>query len=148
MRSLYWLFFLSAIGLCPSTLTAQIDSLRTIQLQDLVITASRIKENITKSPVSIEKISQSTIQQSPAPSFFDELEHTRGVQMITPSMGFRVINTRGFTNTTNVRFVQLVNGMDNQAPHVGTPIVNALGPNDLDIEHVEIIPGVASALYV
>jgi len=147
MRRFYWLFSFSLIGLCPSTLTAQVDSLRTIQLQDLVITASRMKEDITKSPVSIEKISQSTIQQSPAPSFFDEIEHTRGVQMITPSMGFRVINTRGFTNTTNVRFVQLVNGMDNQAPHLGTPIGNSLGPNDLDIEHVEIIPGVASALY-
>lgn len=147
MRRFYWRFFLSAIGLCPVTLTAQDDSLRTIQLQDVVISASRIREDINKSPVSIEKVSQSAIQQSAAPTFFDELEHTRGVQMITPSMGFRVINTRGFTNTTNVRFVQMVNGMDNQAPHLGAPIANALGPNDLDIEHVEIIPGVASALY-
>ena len=147
MRRFYWLFSFVVSGLCPLTLTAQVDSVRTIHLQDLVITASRIKEDINKSPVTIEKVSQSTIEQSPAPSFFDELEHTRGVQMITPSMGFRVINTRGFTNTTNVRFVQLVNGMDNQAPHLGTPVANSLGPNDLDIDHVEIIPGVASALY-
>lgn len=67
--------------------------------------------------------------------------------MITPSLGFRVINTRGFANTTNVRFVQMVDGMDIQAPHIGAPIGNSLGPNDLDIESVEIIPGVASALY-
>ena|SRR5688572_1477236 len=82
MRRFYWLFSFSLIGLCPSALTAQVDSLRTIQLQDLVITASRMKEDITKSPVSIEKISQSTIQQSPAPSFFDEIEHTRGVPLL------------------------------------------------------------------
>jgi outer membrane receptor protein involved in Fe transport len=69
------------------------------------------------------------------------------VQVITPSMGFNVVNVRGFANTTNVRFSQLVDGMDNQAPHIGAPIGNALGPNDLDIERVEIIPGVASALY-
>src|SRR6185295_2790349 len=87
------------------------------------------------------------IQRSAAPSFFDALENTKGVQMITPSMGFKVINTRGFANTTNVRFAQLVDGMDNQAPHLGAPIANALGPNDLDIESVEIMPGVASALY-
>ena len=37
--------------------------------------------------------------------------------------------------------------MDNQAPHIGAPIANALGPNDLDIESVEVLPGVASALY-
>jgi outer membrane receptor protein involved in Fe transport len=71
----------------------------------------------------------------------------QGVQMITPSLGFKVINARGFANTTNVRFAQLVDGMDIQSPHIGGPIGNALGPTDLDIENVEIVPGVASALY-
>jgi iron complex outermembrane receptor protein len=123
------------------------DSTKTIQLGELVISASRLQESISKSPVSIEKLSQKAIQQSAAPSFFDALENVKGVQMITPSLGFKVINTRGFANTTNVRFVQLVDGMDNQAPHIGAPIANALGPSDLDIESAEIIPGVASALY-
>ena len=88
------------------------DSIKTVQLQDLVIMASRLKEDIRKSPVSIEKVSLSDIQQSASPSFFDGLENTKGVQMLTPSMGFKVINTRGFANTTNVRFVQMVDGFD------------------------------------
>jgi iron complex outermembrane receptor protein len=62
-------------------------------------------------------------------------------------MGFKVINARGFSNTTNVRFVQMVNGIDNQAPHIGAPIANSLGPNDLDITSVEVVPGSASAIY-
>ena len=123
------------------------DSTKTIQLEELVISASRLQELISKSPVSIEKLGQKAIQQSAAPSFFDALENVKGVQMITPSLGFKVINTRGFANSTNVRFVQLVDGMDNQAPHLGAPIANALGPSDLDIQSVEIIPGVASALF-
>lgn len=123
------------------------DSTKTYRLQEVVVSASRIKEDINKSPVSIERLSLPEIRQSAAPSFFDAIENMKGVQMITPSLGFKVINTRGFTNTTNVRFVQLVDGMDNQAPHLGAPIGNALGPNDLDIESVEIVPGVASALY-
>ncbi|RYE10311.1 MAG: TonB-dependent receptor, partial [Sphingobacteriaceae bacterium] len=100
-----------------------------------------------RSPVSIERVDTSTFKLSGAKSFFDALENVKGVQMITPSLGFRIINTRGFANTTNVRFTQLVDGVDNQAPHIGAPIGNALGPSDLDIEHVEIIPGTASALY-
>ena len=67
--------------------------------------------------------------------------------MITPSLGFKVINARGFTNTTNVRFVQMVDGMDIQAPHIGAPMANALGPGDLDMQSVEVLPGAASALY-
>jgi outer membrane receptor protein involved in Fe transport len=69
------------------------------------------------------------------------------VQVITPSIGFKVINARGFTNTTNVRFAQLVDGVDNQAPHIGGPIGNVLGPSDLDIQRVELVPGTAAALY-
>jgi iron complex outermembrane receptor protein len=71
----------------------------------------------------------------------------KGIQVITPSLGFRVINARGFAHTTNVRFVQMADGIDNQAPHIGAPIANSLGPNDLDIANVEVIPGSASAMY-
>ena len=117
------------------------------RLSEVVITASRTEESILRSPVSIERADTSAFKLSAAPSFFDALENLKGVQMITPSMGFRIINTRGFANTTNVRFTQMVDGIDNQAPHIGAPIGNAMGPSDLDIEHVEIIPGTASALY-
>ena len=123
------------------------DSFTISVLNEAVVTASRITERILQSPVSIEKVNAAYFKNSPAPSFFDALENVKGIQMITPSMGFKVINTRGFANTTNVRFAQLVDGMDIQAPHLGTPLANALGPNDLDIESVEIIPGAASALY-
>ncbi|MEP7109683.1 MAG: TonB-dependent receptor [Ferruginibacter sp.] len=123
------------------------DSINIAVLNEVVVYASRIAENILESPVSIEKVNAAYFKSSPALSFFDALENVKGVQMITPSLGFRVINTRGFANTTNVRFAQLIDGMDIQAPHLGAPIANALGPSDLDIESVEIIPGVASALY-
>lgn len=126
---------------------SQADSIKTVELTDVVVTASRLEEDLGKSPVSIEKLSTRSIYQAAAPSFFDALENVKGIQMLVPSVGFKVINTRGFGNTTNVRFVQMVDGMDNQAPHLGTPIANMLGPSDLDIYTVEIIPGTASALY-
>ncbi|TRW25990.1 TonB-dependent receptor [Flavobacterium zepuense] len=100
-----------------------------------------------KSPVTIESVNNAFLRNTASPSFFDGLENIKGVQMLTPSLGFKIINTRGFANTTNVRFTQLVDGVDNQAPHIGAPIGNAMGPSDLDIERVEIIPGSASALY-
>ncbi|MBC6988665.1 TonB-dependent receptor [Hymenobacter sp. BT491] len=100
-----------------------------------------------QSPVTVEKLNARALRLTPAPSFFDAIENVKGVQVITPSLGFKVINARGFANTTNVRFAQLVDGMDNQAPHIGGPIGNALGPSDLDINTVEIVPGTAAALY-
>ncbi len=125
----------------------QTDSVTVTVLDEVVVSASRIKEKMLQSPVSIQKAGAKYFYSAPAPSFFDALENIQGVQMITPSLGFRVINARGFANTTNVRFAQLVDGMDVQSPHIGAPIGNMLGPTDLDIDNVEIIPGVASALY-
>jgi len=137
----------------PFIISAQTDTLSTgtdsslVDLSGVVVSASRRKEKILQAPVSIEKMELKDIHQSPQPSFFDAIENIKGVQMITPSLGFKVINARGFTNTTNVRFVQMVDGVDIQAPHIGAPIANTLGPNDLDIYSVEIIPGSSSAIY-
>jgi len=122
------------------------DTLRT-DLNEVVVSASRVEESFLQSPVTVEKLNARAIRLSPAPSFFDAIENLKGVQVITPSIGFKVINARGFTNTTNVRFAQLVDGVDNQAPHIGGPIGNVLGPSDLDISNVELVPGTAAALY-
>src|SRR5579859_7171675 len=123
------------------------DSVKTKLLEEVVVTASKHEENILQSPVSIEKMDSRAIQQTAQPSFFDAIQNLKGLQVIIPSMGFKVINARGFANTTNVRFVQMVDGIDNQAPHIGAPIANSLGPSDLDIATVEVVPGSASAIY-
>lgn len=117
------------------------------ELSEVVITASRTPENVLKSPISIALLGNRSIQNSAAPSFYDALENIKGVQLLTSSLGFKVYNTRGFANPTNVRFVQLVDGVDNQAPHIGSPIAGALAPTDLDVDRVEILPGATSALY-
>ena len=120
---------------------------RKVDLEEVVVSASRVEESFLQSPVTVEKLNARALRLTPAPSFFDAIEHLKGVQVITPSLAFKVINARGFTNTTNVRFAQLVDGVDNQAPHIGGPIGNVLGPTDLDISAVEIVPGTAAALY-
>ncbi|MBS1936072.1 MAG: TonB-dependent receptor plug domain-containing protein, partial [Bacteroidetes bacterium] len=115
--------------------------------EQVVVTASRIPESILRSPVTIQKLDLRAIKESPAPTFFDALESVKGVQMTTLSLGYKVPNTRGFSGTTNSRFLQMVDGVDNISPGIGAPVANAVGPTELDIESVELIPGAASALY-
>ena len=123
------------------------DTLTRAKLNEIVISASRVAETIMRSPVSIDQLNALDAHKMATLTCFEAIENMKGVQIITPSLGFKVINTRGFANTTNVRFSQLIDGIDNQAPHIGAPIANALGANDLDIDKIEIIPGTASALY-
>jgi outer membrane receptor protein involved in Fe transport len=137
---------MSLNSLCQTAQVAR-DTSSTKVLNEVVVTATKGQESLLRAPVSVETISLETIRQSAQPSFFDAIQNLKGIQVISPSMGFKVINARGFSNTTNVRFVQMVDGVDNQAPHIGAPIANTLGPNDLDIFSVEVVPGSASALY-
>lgn len=118
-----------------------------LQTNEVVVTASRVEESIMASPVAIEKLSIRDLRESPAPGLFDALEAVKGVQMTTVSLGFKVPNTRGFTNPLNARFLSMVDGVDTQAPGLGVSIANAVGPTDLDIESIEVIPGASSALY-
>lgn len=113
----------------------------------MVVTASRVPENILKSPVAIEKLDIRAIKETAAPGFYDALENVKGVQMTTSSLTFKVPNTRGFNIPNNFRFMQLVDGVDMQAATLGVPLGNAIGPTELDISSVEITPGAASALY-
>jgi len=120
---------------------------RTVLVDQVVVTASRVSESILRSPVTIEKLDVQSIKASPAPTFYDALTNVKGVQMTTLSLGYQVPNTRGFAGTTNSRFLQMVDGIDNISPGIGAPVANAVGPTELDIESVELIPGAASAIY-
>ena len=116
-------------------------------LDDVVVTASRTKEKIKESPVSIERMSLKEIRNTSSASFYDGLENIKGVQLNTNSLTFQSVNTRGFASFANNRFVQLIDGMDNTSPALNFPLGNLVGINELDVQSVEILPGASSALY-
>ncbi|WP_421985891.1 TonB-dependent receptor [Roseivirga sp.] len=115
--------------------------------EEVVVSASRVEESILTSPVSIEKLDILDIQNTTGATFYEGLASLKGVDFSTQSLTFKSINTRGFGANGNTRFVQLIDGIDNQAPGLNFAVGNIVGINDLDLESAEMIPGAASALY-
>lgn len=115
--------------------------------QEVVVSASRVEENILQSPVSIEKMDILAIQNTSSDTYYKAIANLKGVDVATSSINFQILNTRGFASTGNTRFVQLIDGMDTQAPALNFPIGNLNGPSELDVESVELMPGASSALY-
>ncbi|GAB3323577.1 TonB-dependent receptor [Larkinella ripae] len=115
--------------------------------QEIVVSASRVEESVMKSPVTVEKMDIRAIQSAPAATFYDALLNLKGVDMSTQSLTFRSVNVRGFSANGNTRVVQLIDGMDNQAPGLNFSVGNIAGISELDVESVELLPGAASALY-
>ncbi len=115
--------------------------------QDVVVSASRVEESILRSPVSIEKLDILDIRNTASASFYEGLATLKGVDFSTQSITFKSINMRGFGANGNTRFVQLIDGIDNQAPGLNFAVGNIVGINDLDLESAELQPGASSALY-
>lgn len=120
---------------------------QTIFGNDIVISASRVEESILSSPVSIEKMDVLDIQATASTDFYDAISNLKGVDFSTQSLTFKSINSRGFGANGNTRFVQLIDGIDNQAPGLNFAVGNIVGISELDLESAELVPGAASALY-
>jgi outer membrane receptor protein involved in Fe transport len=116
-------------------------------LDEVVVSASRTPERVLESPVTIERMGIKEIKKTASPTFYDGLENLKEVQMNTSSLTFKSINTRGFATVANVRFMQLVDGMDNSSPLLNFVLGNMIGVSDIDVQSVELLPGASSALY-
>jgi outer membrane receptor protein involved in Fe transport len=115
--------------------------------QEVVVSASRVPEKIMESPVSIERVNATAIRNAPAASFYDVVTNLKGVDVTTSSLTFKTPTTRGFGGSGNVRFNQLVDGMDNQAPGLNFSVGAIVGLNELDVDNIELLSGASSALY-
>jgi outer membrane receptor protein involved in Fe transport len=67
--------------------------------------------------------------------------------LITSSLTFKTVGTRGFNGSGNLRFNQLTDGMDNQAPGLNFSVGSIIGPTELDVDNMELLQGASSALY-
>lgn len=117
-----------------------------VTLDQVVVGASRHSERFVEAPVTVEKLDGATVLSSGAETVFEALTNLKGVQMMKGSLSGPVINTRGFADMNNLRFLMHLDGMDVTSPGFGV-YANVGGVSNLDLQSIEIIPGSSSALY-
>ncbi len=114
---------------------------------EVEISASAAVERQKQAVLTIESMSLHAIKETPASNFYEGLGHLKGVDLTSASLGFKVINTRGFNSTSPVRSLQIIDGVDNQSPGLNFSLGNFLGASELDVESVDLIVGASSAFY-
>lgn len=119
----------------------------TVLIETIQVTASRISEKQKESPLTVESLDLQAIKATPSANFYDGLGALKDVDMTTASLGFKVINTRGFNSTSPVRSLQIIDGVDNQAPGLNFSLGNFLGSSELDVLKVDIVVGASGAYY-
>jgi outer membrane receptor protein involved in Fe transport len=115
--------------------------------QEVVVSATRTPQRILESPVTIERVSTAAIRNAPAANYYDVVTNLKGVDVVASSLTFKTPTTRGFSGSGNVRFNQIVDGMDNQAPGLNFSVGSVVGLTELDVDNMELLPGASSALY-
>lgn len=123
-------------------LTEKVAELATVEIRD-----SRITQKQKQTPLTIESMDAVSIKETPAANFYEGLAHLKGVDITSASIGFKIINTRGFNSTSPVRSLQLIDGIDNQSPGLNFSLGNFLGASELDINRVDLIVGASGAYY-
>lgn len=114
---------------------------------EVTVSASRVAERVLESPVTIERVTAAAIRNTPAANYYDMLTNLKGVDVVSASLTFRSVGTRGFNSSGNLRLTQIVDGMDNQAPGLNFAVGSIVGLTELDVESMELLPGASSALY-
>lgn len=111
------------------------------------VKGQRISDKQKAAPLTVESMDLLAIKETAADNFYDGLGAMKGVDLTAASLGFKVINTRGFNSTSPVRSLQIIDGVDNQAPGLNFSLGNFLGSSDLDVLKVDIVQGASSAFF-
>ena len=116
-------------------------------IETVVVKSARVSDKQKAAPLTVETLGAVAIKETTSDNFYDGLGNLKGVDLTAASLGFKVINTRGFNSTSPVRSLQIIDGVDNQAPGLSFSLGNFLGAPELDVQKVDIIQGASSSFY-
>lgn len=118
-----------------------------INIGTVEIIGRSISEKEQEEPLTVESMGSIAIKEVAGSDFYASLGNMKGVDLTSASLGFKVINTRGFNSTSPIRSLQIIDGVDNQAPGLNFSLGNFLGASELDIQKIDLVVGASSAFY-
>ena len=118
-----------------------------VLMSEVEVIGERISQKQKESALTIESMDILAIKETASADFYEGLGQLKGVDLISASMGFKIINCRGFNSTSPVRTLQIIDGVDNQSPGLNFSLGNFLGASELEIMKMDLIVGASSAYY-
>ena len=116
-------------------------------LNPIIVTASRTREKILDAPAAVEMVHAEDILERPALTTVEHVREQAAVDfMATGLLGSNVV-VRGFNNVFSGATLTMTDNRIARLPSLRTNISHFNPITSLDIDHIEVVLGPASALY-
>ncbi|MCC8359830.1 TonB-dependent receptor [Salinimicrobium sediminilitoris] len=116
-------------------------------LSEVVVSANRRPQKITRAPATVNVISSEQIENFPGPNAGELAARQKGVDFVRTGVQGTGINIRGFNSAFNSKNLQVEDGRISNLVATGLPFGSFTTITKEDIERVEIILGPNAALY-
>ena len=114
------------------------------QLQEVVVTAQRVKEDVQKVPVAVTVLSAETLAEQGARDFTAVLSEIPDLSFqygLAGASGMGMSSSRGIT-------IRGISGVNTTSVYIDdTPVPVSIDPHLLDIDHIEVLKGPQGTLY-
>jgi len=127
-------------------LTIELES-TALQLNPIIVTASRRQEKALESPSNVVTIGADRIQERAAVSTVENVKNLPGVDVVQSGLTSANVVTRGFNNVFSGALLVMTDNRYASVPSLRFNAFNMLPPNQFDVERIEVLLGPAAAVY-
>jgi outer membrane receptor protein involved in Fe transport len=115
--------------------------------EKLVVTASKVEQQLVNAPATVSVITSDVIQSTPATNYAELFRSVPGVNIVQTSARDFNITMRGATATLSTSQLALVDGRSIYLDFFGFVAWDLLPVNPYEIRQIEVIRGPASAVW-
>jgi outer membrane receptor for ferrienterochelin and colicins len=120
---------------------------RALELDALVLSASRRMERQSEAPATITRVGADVLDNTAGGNFVGALKQATGLDFVQVGVTSVAINARGFNSSFNNRMLMLEDGRIAVLPENGLPVGAFTPIPKVDLEGIEVVVGPGSALY-
>lgn len=145
MLAAYVTFALMGMSLSGQTMAAAGTTDEVYALPDVVVTATRTEEQVTKVPASVTVVKGEDLEERHESNLGEALRNVPGVEFNTYGGGVGYTNSNSFRINGSNNVLYMVDGINMNAAGVNVPFT--ILKNMDGIDRVEVVKGAASTLY-
>ncbi|HEV2735630.1 MAG TPA: TonB-dependent receptor [Longimicrobiaceae bacterium] len=118
-----------------------------LELDGLVVSASRRAERVTEAPATITRVGAEALENVVGGNYAAALKDVKGLDFVQVGVTSVAINARGFNSSFNNRMLMMEDGRISVLPENGLPVGQFTATPKVDLAGMEVLVGPGSALY-